>query len=207
MVTDLGGRVPQWGYTESPLVDDNNVIVTPGGADGAIVALDKGTGRVVWRSDEFTEGAQYSSVIPVEHGGKRQYVQLVMNSFVGVAADSGKVLWKSGFPGATAVVPTPIFHDGHVFVAAGYGVGCKMVQLSGASPRELYSNKVMVNHHGGVVMVGDYLYGHSDRGGWKCQNFKTGEEVWASEEIKKGSVTVADGMLFMLCAAFNSLLR
>ena len=108
------------------------------------------------------------------------------------------MLWKSGFPGATAVVPTPIFHDGHVFVAAGYGVGCKMVELAGASPREVYSNKVMVNHHGGVVLVGDYLYGHSDRGGWKCQNFKTGEEVWASEEIKKGSVTIADGMMYML---------
>jgi hypothetical protein len=122
----------------------------------------------------------------------------MMNSVIGVDPADGDILWKTGFPGATAVVPTPVYKDGHVYVTAGYGVGCKMVKLGGASPGEVYSNKVMVNHHGGVVVLGDYIYGHSDQGGWTCQDFMTGEAKWQSTKLAKGSVTYADGMLYCL---------
>ncbi len=197
---DFGGSVPSWGYTESPLVDGNVVVCTPGGKKGAVVALDKGDGKTVWQSGDFTDAAQYSSVIAADHNGARQYIQLTMQSVVGLDSVDGKVLWKTEWPGRTAVIPTPIFRDGNVYVASGYGVGCKLVKIGeGNAVEEVYKNDVMVNHHGGVILVGEHLYGYSDKGGWVCQDFKTGEEVWSEKgALKKGAVAYADGHLYCL---------
>lgn len=195
-MTELGGKVPGWGYTESVLVDGPNVICTPGGDKGAIAALDKKTGKVVWQSKEFTDGAQYASAVKANINNVPQYVQLTMQSIVGIAAKDGKMLWKSEFPGRTAVIPTPIVRDNLVYVTAGYGVGCKQVKIGPDFKVEtVYENKVMKNHHGGVVLVGDHVYGHADAG-WTCQNFKTGEEVWNHRDFGKGAVAYADGMLY-----------
>ncbi|WP_050030181.1 PQQ-binding-like beta-propeller repeat protein [Verrucomicrobium sp. BvORR034] len=198
-LTDAGGKVPGWGYCESPLVDGNQVVVTPGGNKGAVLALDKLTGKQVWQSAEWTDGAQYASLVPIEFNGVRQYVQLTMQNFAGISAKDGSLLWKVAFPGKTAVIPTPIYDAGQVYVAAGYGVGCKSVKLGSGEPEFLYENTNMVNHHGGVILVGDYLYGHSDKGGWTCQNFKTGEVQWAERgKLGKGAIHCADGMLYLL---------
>ena len=198
-MSSFGGKKPGWGFTESPLVDGGKVLCTPGGAKGAIVALDKKTGNVLWQSAEFTDGAQYASIIAADVKGVRQYIQLTMQSIVGLDATDGKVLWKSPFPGQTAVIPTPIYRDGQVYVTAGYSVGCKSLKIvGGAEPETLYENKVMKNHHGGAILVGDYVYGHSDGGGWVCQNFKTGEEVWSEKKLGKGAIACADGMLYCL---------
>ncbi len=198
-MTEAGGKVPGWGYCESPLVDGKLVICTPGGPQGTLMALDKLTGKKVWQSSEWTDGAQYASPIVIEHGGVRQYVQLTMQSFAGVSAADGKLVWKAPFPGKTAVIPTPIYSDGIVYVAAGYGVGCMAVKLGSAQPEVLYENTNMVNHHGGVVLVNGYLYGFSDKGGWTCQDFKTGEVKWAERgKLQKGAIHCADGMLYLL---------
>jgi len=196
---DLGGEVPKWGYAESVLVDGNQVVCTPGGSKGAIAALDKLTGKLLWQSSEFTDGAQYASLVPAEINGTRQYVQLTMNNFVGVSAKDGKLLWKSDFPnGRTAVIPTPIVKGNDVYVTAGYGAGCKMVSIGpGNKVTTVYQNKVIKNHHGGVILVGDHLYGHAARG-WVCQNFKTGDEVWSDRSFGKGAIAYADGMLYCL---------
>jgi outer membrane protein assembly factor BamB len=197
---DLGGKIPGWGYTESPLVDGDQVICTPGGDKGAIAALDKKTGAIKWQSKGFDDGAQYASVVPAVINGTRQYVQLTMNSIVGIAAKDGAVLWKTDFPGRTAVIPTPIVQGNHVYVAAGYGVGCKMVSIGADnSVATVYENKVMKNHHGGVILTGGNLYGNSDGPGWVCQDFMTGKEVWAERNaLGKGAVGCADGMLYCL---------
>lgn len=195
-MTELGGNVPKWGYTESVLVDGKHVLCTPGGSDGTITALDKDTGKVVWRSTGFTDEAQYASMVVAQINGKRQYVQLTMKNVVGLAPEDGKVLWKSAWPGRTAVVPTPIVRDNLVYVTSGYGVGCKQIKIEpDNSVTTVYENKVMKNHHGGVILVGDYIYGHADAG-WTCQNFKTGEEVWNHRPFGKGAVAYADGMLY-----------
>ncbi len=196
----FGGGTPGWGYTESILVDGNKVICTPGGSSGAIIALDKKTGETIWQSKDFTDGAQYSSVIAANHNGARQLIQLTMQHVVGLNAADGKTLWSVDFPGKTAVIPTPIFHDGQVYVTAGYGVGCLSFKVgAGNSVSGLYTNKTMVNHHGGVILLDGYLYGHSDSGGWTCQDFKTGEKAWAEKAaLGKGAVTYADGMLYCL---------
>ncbi len=163
---DLGGRVPGWGYTESVLVDGDRVLCTPGGKGGAVAALNRATGEAVWQSEGYTEGAQYSSIIPIDHAGKHQFVQLFMNHLVGFDAADGAVLWKSDFPGKTAVIPTPIFHAGHVYITSGYGVGCKLVKLDGLEAVDVYENKLMKHHQGGVVLLAGKLYGYSDGPGW-----------------------------------------
>ena len=195
---ELGGRAANWGYTESVLVDGNQVVCTPGGSKGAIAALDKMTGKLVWQSKEFTDPAQYASIIIANVHGSKQYVQLMQTSIVGISPTDGKLLWKSPFSGRTAVVPTPIFSDDSVYVAAGYGVGCKLVRIGADNVvSDVYENRVMKNHHGGVVLVDGFLYGHSDGMGWVCQNFKTGEEIWSERKaLGKGALTCADGMLY-----------
>ena len=137
LVDDLGGKVPGWGYTESVLVDQEKVICTPGGKDGTIAALDADSGRTIWRTKNFTDGAQYSSPISIMHQGKKQYVQLVMKNIVGIDPGNGTVLWKSTWPGKVAVIPTPIFSNGHVYVTSGYGVGCKLVKLGNNYPTNI----------------------------------------------------------------------
>ena len=201
----FGGRKPGWGYTESVLIDGDNVICTPGGGQGTVLALNKKTGAKVWQSTEFTDGAQYASVVPVNHGGKRQYIQLTQQNVAGIDATNGKLLWKSPFPGRTAVVPTPIYSDGMVYITSGYGVGCKLVQVgTDNTVKEIYFNQTMKNHHGGVLLKDGYLYGYSDGPGWICQDFKTGEMVWNDKTHGKGSVTYADGKLYCLAEGNGS---
>jgi outer membrane protein assembly factor BamB len=192
----LGGKVPRWGYSESVLVDGDKVLCTPGGAKGAVAALDKMTGKLLWQSKEFTDAAHYSSIVPARINGTPQYVQRSDRSIVGLGVGDGKVLWRAEFPGRVAVVPTPIVRDNEVYVTAGYGAGSKMVRVGpGNEVTTVYENKVMKNHHGGVILVGDHLYGHADPG-WVCQDFKTGAEAWNSRALGKGAVGYADGMLY-----------
>ncbi|NNM29810.1 MAG: PQQ-binding-like beta-propeller repeat protein, partial [Akkermansiaceae bacterium] len=168
---------------------------------GAIVALDPNTGRTIWSSGDLTDGAQYSSVVPAEVNGKRQYIQLFMKTLAGVDAKDGKLLWTSKWPqGRTAVIPTPIYHDGHVYMTSGYGAGCKLVKIDGGDAEVVWENKVMKNHHGGVVRVADHVYGFSDAMGVVCQEFMTGEKKWneKGEGKQKGAVHYADGMLYCL---------
>lgn len=197
---ELGGKTPGWGYTESPLVDGGQVVVTPGGSQGAIAALDKLTGATLWQSKDFTDGAQYSSIVPATIHGEKQYVQLTMQTLVGISPKDGAVLWRAPWSGRTAVIPTPVVKGDKVYITSGYGTGCKLVQIApdhGVS--EVYSNKTMTNHHGGVVLVGDHLYGYSDKDGWVCQDFATGEAKWTEKKkLGKGAITFADGMLYCL---------
>ncbi|NIL95686.1 MAG: PQQ-binding-like beta-propeller repeat protein [Planctomycetales bacterium] len=196
----LGGSIPNWGYCESVLVDGDRLVCTPGGEQGALAALNKQTGEVLWHSQDFTDGAQYASIIAADHNGVRQYIQLTKQTLVGIHAENGDVLWRSGWSGQTAVIPTPIFHDSSVYITSGYGVGCKRIALGPRfSLQEIYANKVMKNHHGGVVLIDDHLYGYSDGLGWLCQDFASGEQVWREKQaLGKGALTCVDGMLYCL---------
>ncbi len=195
---ELAGSRPKWGYCESVTVDGPRVLCTPGGNAGAIAAFNKETGDVLWRSTDLTDGAQYASLVPAVINGTPQYIQLFQDTLAAVSRDDGKLLWKTDWPGKTAVIPTPIHRDGQVFVTSGYGVGCSLVKIDAENkPHEVYFNKNMKNHHGGVVLVGDYLYGHSDGVGWMCLNFQSGEIVWNEKTaLGKGCLTCADGMLY-----------
>lgn len=198
-MADLGGKIPNWGYCESVLIDGEKAVCTPGGKQGSIAAFNKKTGELIWQSKDFTEDAQYSSIIVADHNGKHQYIQLMQKKVVGLDGDNGNVLWVSDWVGKTAVIPTPVFHDGCVYITSGYGAGCKLVKLDPEQAVDVYQNTNMKNHHGGVILVGDYIYGHSDNVGWVCQSFKTGELKWNEKnQLGKGCLTYADGMFYLL---------
>jgi len=201
MVKDFGGKVPEWGYSESVLVDGDQVICTPGGSKGAIVALDKRTGNLLWQTGDFKDPAHYSSLVCAEITGMKQYVQLTAESVVGVAPN-GVVLWRAERRGRTAVIPTPIVKGDQIYVTSGYGVGSNLFEVTrtGATfqARQVYAERSMANHHGGALRVGQYIYGYCDARGWVCQEMATGELKWAEkQQTGKGSLTYADGRLYL----------
>ncbi len=203
LVTDFGGRVPSWGYSESPLVDGGKVVCYPGSKGGA-VALDAKTGKTVWQCKDVTDDAGYSSFVVAEVGGVRQYVTQTMAKGIGVRAADGKLLWRAGeITRSIAVIPTPVVDkDGYAFFTTGYGGGCELYKLEpdgagGTKATKVYSrNKVVQNHHGGVIESGGYVYGYSDSlRAWVCFDYRKGpdEPVWKSTKLGKGSITYADG--------------
>jgi outer membrane protein assembly factor BamB len=209
LVKDMNGGIPGWGYSESVLIDGEKLVCTPGGSKGTIAALDKKDGKVIWRSEELKDGAGYSSIIIAEVGGIKQYITQTMQSACGVRPSDGKLLWRrEDMTRKVAVIPTPVFYKDHVFVTAGYGAGCELINLTkdGADKiksEKVYTDKVITNHHGGVVRVGEFLYGHSDQGDqWVCLPFlEKGDEdgpkpAWTSKKLDKGSVSYADGHLY-----------
>ncbi len=206
---DFNGQMMSgWRYSESPLVDGDRVLATPGGAGGTVVALNRKTGATLWQSKAVADKAGYSTIAPAEILGVKQYVQLTGASVFGLAPANGNVLWRAERTGKTAVIPTPIINGTEVYVTSGYGVGCNAfavakdtggfkaseIWLDESGGRPMASN--MVNHHGGVILVDGYLYGYSDKGGWSCQNFKTGKLEWAAPGVGKGAVVCADGLLY-----------
>ena len=200
---DFAGKMHSgWGFAESPLVDGEKLIVTPGGKKGTLLALNKLTGETIWRCTEWTDNAAYTGAVAATLAGKKQYVQLTADSVAGVEPETGKLLWRADRKGQTAVIPTPIVADDCVYVTSGYGIGCDQfkITLSGAEFKaaNVYSNKVMVNHHGGVILKDGKLYGYSDGKGWTCQDFKTGDLVWKDKEhVGKGTISYADGMFYL----------
>lgn len=200
---DLAGIKPMWHFAEAPLVDGDLVICTPGGEQGALAALDKKTGQLRWRCKEVTAPAAYPSVIVAEIAGTRQYLQLTVQNVFGVEAKTGALLWNAPRVGQRAIVPTLVYAEQLVYATSGYGVGChafRIEKLDGKfSATEVYAAKSIASHHGGVVKVGEHLYGYSDSGGWTCQEFKTGKIIWQDRGVGKGSVTYADGRLYCRC--------
>lgn len=199
-VKDFGGSVPGWGYTESPLIDGDKLICTPGGKN-TLVALDKNTGKVIWKAAvPKADGAHYASAILVESSGQKQYVQFVRGGVVAVGASDGAFLWRYDAPAnGTANCSTPIFHDGHVYAASAYGTGGGLAKVAKEGEKfaatEVYFEKKLQNHHGGLVLVDGYLYGEGS-GKLTCTNFLTGEVAWSEPKVSKGSLTYADGHLY-----------
>ena len=204
---EFGGRLPTWSYRESPLVDGDKVICTPGGADATLVALDKATGKTIWKSKvPDNPGAAYASVIAIDFEGQRQYLQLTARMLVGVAAADGKFLWRYDRPANKTGIncSTPIYHDGTVFASSAYGAGGGLVKLvkdgkDGVKAEEVYSTRSMENHHGGMIVLDGCLYGaHGGNGGGNlvCLDFKTGKVLWNERSVEKGSVAFADGRLY-----------
>lgn len=202
LVSDFGGRVPGWGYSESPLIEGDMVVVTPGGKQGTLLALDKNSGELIWQSSDTTQAAHYSSPIVAKIGGIRQIVQFARESCFGVNASNGKLMWEyKNANNGTANCSTPIVSDDHVFASSAYGTGGGLAKISSdglnQTATEVYFVKSMGDHHGGTVKVGDYLYSLG-AGRLVCMHFKTGKIAWQDRSVGKGSLVVADGMLYLL---------
>jgi outer membrane protein assembly factor BamB len=216
MPNDFGGvMMSSWMFSESPLVDGARVIVTPGGYNAAIVALDKLTGKDVWRAkvpslgSNGRDGAGYSSIMISNGGGVKQYVQLMGRGLVGVRAEDGAFLWGyNRVANPTANISTPIIHDDLVFDSTSYGTGAALLQLSSDGPGKVkavekyfLNGNTLQNHHGGFVLLDGVLYGgHGQSNGFPVAiEMATGKMLW--DRVRgagsgSASVTAADGRLY-----------
>ena len=200
--SDFGGKPGQWAYSESPLIDGDAVVVTPGGGESTLVALNKKTGETLWKCAE-PEGdeAAYASIIIVEAGGVKQYVQLLQKGLVGVEAKSGKPLWRYAKPVSRygANIPTPVASDGLIYVGSA-GTGGGAVKLKAKDNRieaeELYFEAKFPTAIGGAVKVGDYLYGTTGQA-MLCIAFATGKIQWEERALGAASLCYADGRLYL----------
>ncbi len=212
---DFGGKMMSgWGYSESPLVDGNKLVCTPGARDAVIAALDKQTGKPIWTTplvnagERGGDGAAYSSIVIGQGGGVRQYVQLVGRGVIGVDAKDGQLLWGyNRIANSTANVPTPLVKNDLVFCSTGYGTGSALLRLRGRrgqiAAEELYfkSGNELQNHHGGMILLGDYVYmghGHNNRHP-VCVNLRTGQDAWRPGRgpgRESAAITYADGHLY-----------
>jgi len=221
--SDLGGRNPGWKYSESPLIDGDKLLCTPGGRNAVIVALNKKTGELIWKSSMPDIGrrgkdeAGYSSIVVAQAGGIRQYVQLTNKGLIGVAAKDGGFLWGyNKIANRTANVSTPVVRGEYVFCSTAYSTGSALLKLTaegdsvnpapaagvGVNAEEVYflDPRTFQNHHGGFVRIGDYIYGGHDHNKGKptCIEMKTGKVMWQQDQPGGGSAAVlyADGHLY-----------
>jgi outer membrane protein assembly factor BamB len=195
-LSEYGGSVPRWGYSESPLIDGDRLIVQPGGKGSSVVALNKNDGRLIWKSQ--SDGAAYSSALAVGAGKSRTILHLTHDGAVGLRADNGELLWRyTKVANRTANVATPIYRDGFAFFSTDYGTGAALLKLdaAGANANEVYFTRDMRNHYSSSVLVGDYLYGFSSAI-LTAMKFQTGEVAWRDRSVGKGSVIYADGHLY-----------
>jgi outer membrane protein assembly factor BamB len=213
---DFGGKIESgWGYSESPLVDGDSLICTPGAQDAMVVSLEKKTGKLNWKGPapqgtlRGNDGAGYASVIVSNAAGVKQYVQLIGHGIVSYDAKTGDLLWNyDRVANRTANIPTPIAKDNFIFCSTGYddgGTALLEISKNGAkwNAKEVYykTNKELQNHHGGMIMIGDYVYmGHGHNNGFPaCVRWKTGENLWdKARGAGQGSAAVvaAEGKIY-----------
>ncbi|MBS1824503.1 MAG: PQQ-like beta-propeller repeat protein [Acidobacteria bacterium] len=200
--SDFGGKPGKWAYAESPLVDGDTLVATPGGAEATLVALNKKTGALIWKSAvPGGDVAAYASAIATEAAGRRQYVQFVDKGIVGVDAKTGKFLWRYAKTATgPANIPTPVADGGYVYSANARRFGGGLVQLhasgDGVSAEEVYFERDAPNTLGGQVLVKGTLYGTNPKG-LAAADFKTGKILWAEDSLGPGSVLYAAGLLFV----------
>jgi len=199
---DFGGLAPTWAYAESPLVDGDVLACVPGGKDSTIVALNKRSGDVIWKSVvPGGDMAGYASLVIADIGGIKQYIAYTANGLVGVEAKTGKFLWRyektKGSMGMS--IQTPVARDGYVYSGASR-VGGGAVRLNAVqgtvTAEEAYFDPKLPSAIGGEVLVGDFLYGSGSQS-LMCVEYKTGQIKWSDRSIAPGSLCWAEGLLYM----------
>ena len=201
ILKEFGGTQPQWMVSESPLVDGPHLVASPGGPGAGIVKLDKMTGKTVWAAKELSDRAGYSTITVADVGGVRTYMTFTETAGVGVRASDGKLMFRyTGAANQVANISTPVYSNNKVFFASGYGAGGGLLDLTvkdgEVAATQVYHTPNMRNHHGGMVFVDGYLYGFSDAI-LHCLEFATGNVMWRDRSVGKGSVTYADGHLYV----------
>lgn len=195
----FGGSNISWGLSESPLVLDDRVLLNAGAPGASIVALRKGDGALLWKSE--SDEAGYSSAVLHEIGGVRQAIFFTGRRALGIEVESGRLLWSyDQVANRTANIATPIVRRNRVFLSSDYGTGAALLELtpanSGITAREVYFTRDMRNHHASSVLVGEHLYGFSGAI-LTAMNFNSGQVAWRDRSVGKGSVVFADERLYL----------
>jgi len=200
------------GLAESPLLLDDKVFYTPGGFETSMIALDKNTGNLIWKTESLRDSTAYVSPLYVKHRGQRMIINLMANILFGVDPDNGNILWSYNYLGIRTPEEnpkvkwtncnTPIYHKGELFITKGYDHPAAMFKMNkrGTSVELKWINELLDTHHGGNVLIDGYLYGstwiNNSKGNWACVDWKTGTDQWEAEMNTKGSIIAADGMLY-----------
>ncbi|MDR2115199.1 MAG: PQQ-binding-like beta-propeller repeat protein [Planctomycetaceae bacterium] len=200
VVEQLGGKyMNMWGFASSPIFDGENVLVPVGGEEGTLVAFKK-DGKRAWRTKNLKDDAPYSSVVPAEIEGKKQYLLFTLSGLYGIEPSNGDILWRTVRPMERPVCSDPVYKDGVALVSTAYNVGSHGYKITKKDENfvteEIYADKELQNHHGGIVLVGDYAYFTTNRN-LVCLEMKTGKIVWQNRSVGKGSVTYVDGHLIV----------
>jgi outer membrane protein assembly factor BamB len=195
----FGGSNIQWGLSESPLVLNDRILVSPGGRGASIVALKKTDGSVIWKS--LADEPGYSSAVLHEAGGIREAIYFTAERALGIDVESGKLLWSyTQVANRTANIATPIVRGNRVFLSSAYSTGAALLELTASNGRidakQVYFTREMRNHHASSVLIGDYLYGFSDAI-LIAMKFDSGEVAWRDRSVGKGSVVFADDRLYL----------
>jgi outer membrane protein assembly factor BamB len=202
ILKDFRGQNISWLISESPLVDGEKVIVTPGGRNAGMVALEKTTGKTIWATKELSDEAGYSSPIVADVQGVRTVMTLTSAAGVGVRASDGKLMWRNSSPAnGTANATTPVFSNNTVFYTSSYGTGGALMSLMAQNgevrAQEVYFTRDMQNHHGGVIVIGSTLYGFHNSI-MAALDLPTGKSLWRHRSVGKGAITYADGLFYIL---------
>lgn len=202
LITDLGGKeirhsgkAEGWGYSGSPLVERDMLLVEPGGEGSSVVALNKNTGDVVWKNGNDVAG--YSSFVAFDLDGERCFTHFAADHLVLRRMKDGSELWRHPWKTSYGVnAATPVVHDGKIFISTGYSFGCALLKATKTGVEEVWRNKNMRNHVNSCVLIDGFLYGF-DESEIKCLDWNTGAVKWAARGYGKGSLMAADGKLIL----------
>ncbi|MFC2124365.1 PQQ-binding-like beta-propeller repeat protein [Bacteroidota bacterium] len=198
---ELGGRNAEWGLAETPVIIDDNIIITTGGRLNNMIALNRFNGSLVWSSKGQGGLPAYCTPLLVNINGRNLLITHTADHLIGVDADNGKMLWSHSHPNRYSVHPnTPLYHDGEVFYFSGYGKGGGMLKLNadGSSVTKKWYAETMDSRIGGAVYMDGYIYGSGDENReWQCIDWKTGEVKYSTKEIGNGVVIEAEGILYL----------
>lgn len=204
LVSRFQARYGIWAFAENIIVEDDKVICMPGGTRGRVVALDKRTGKTLWANTEIEHSAAYCSPVVVTHAGVRQWISLTQRSVVGVDVNTGKLLWSAPFvPMSPQNALTPVFKDGHIFVACGHSSGGTLLKigLPGRSVSTVWERMDLDDCHSGAFVLDGRLYGCACRQGGRsffCVDYLTGRTVKTDQSLGKVGMTCAAGMIYCL---------
>jgi outer membrane protein assembly factor BamB len=213
---EFKGEFHRWGMAESVLLTANAVISSPVGEKTTLVALDKHDGSVIWESEATGDVRSYVSPLLIEHNGNQLIIAATSQHLVGVDPATGEIFWK--FDHVTDLTDknrrnstnTPLYHDGEFFFSSGYDDLALMFRLSDdcRSVELKWTNDVLDNHHGGLVLVDGFLYGSNwisnGKGNWVCLHWDSGEVMYEEEWHNKGAIIYADGMLYVFEEKFGN---
>lgn len=200
LFTEYDGINIKWGITENLLIDGDKLFVTSGGIDANIIALNKDTGELIWKSKAMSEQSAYCSPMIIELEDKKIFVTQTARSIIGLDPTNGKMLWNVAQTNRWSVhANTPLYHDGKLYCVSGYGKGGIMLQLSedGTSVTELWRDESLDDKMGGIILLDGKIYGSGDANKkWFCIDWETGEELYSSKMLKVGNIIFADGLLY-----------
>ena len=197
----FGGKHPNWQMAMSPVIDGDKVIVVPGGPDAAVAALDKTTGKTIWKGGG-SDKPGYATPVVATIGGTKQYVIFTAFKLMGVDAEDGKALWE--FPwrtGHDVNASTPIVSGDEIFITSNYGRGCALVKIKDGKAEAVWENKAMASHFSTPVLSDGYIYGSTTAGHLACIEWETGEVAWKVPGFERGGVVAVDGALIAVDGA------